>query len=96
MTREISNTDIAWYVYIIETRCTKLYTGITTNLERRYEEHKEMFETKKGKGAKYFRAHEPAKLVWSSAYSDRSTASAEEYRIKKLSAKQKRALISKR
>jgi len=55
-----------------------LYTGISTDLERRVEEHNSSL-----KGAKYTRTRRPVKLVYSEIHEDRSSASKREYEIKK-------------
>jgi len=66
-----------------------LYTGITTELERRVEEH-----NSSDKGAKYTRARRPVVLVFSEAHANRSLASKREYEIKKkMSRKEKIRLI---
>jgi len=54
------------------------YTGITTELERRIEEH-----NGSDKGAKYTRVRRPVNLVYSEEHPDRSSASKREYEIKK-------------
>ena len=77
-----------WYVYIVECADGSLYTGISTDVQRRLLEHN--FSSK---GAKYTRSKRPVRLVWSKEVADRSEASIEEYRIKKLSRKKKLALI---
>jgi putative endonuclease len=79
-----------WYLYLIETVQGKLYTGITTDVERRFEQHK----SGKG-GAKFFRTDPPLRLRISLEFSDRSSASKAEYRIKQLTHKQKLALITR-
>ena len=68
-----------WYVYMIMCNDGTLYTGITTNVSRRIAEH-----NTSNKGAKYTRTRRPVKLVWQCTSGDRSSASKEEYRIKKL------------
>ncbi len=66
-----------------------LYTGITTNLERRLDEHNSSV-----KGAKYTRARRPVKMVYSEELKDRSAACKREYFIKhKMTRKEKKALI---
>lgn len=65
-----------------------LYTGITTDVERRFAEHVA------GKGAKYFRGREPVKLVYLEEGHDRASASRRELAIKGMSASRKRALIA--
>ena len=79
-----------YYIYILRCMDDKLYTGITTDVKRRFEEHQQQ----KGKGARFTRSHkaETVEAVWSAA--DRSLASKLEYRIKSLSRKQKLALIA--
>ena len=75
-----------WWVYIIECRNKSLYTGITTNVERRLDEHQ--YDNKKA--SKYCARLRPLKLVYKSlAYENKSDASKEEYRIKQLSRKDK-------
>ena len=79
-----------WWVYIIQCRNTSLYTGITTDVERRFDEH----QNNNRKASKYCARLRPLKLVYrSSAYENKSDASKEEYRIKKLSRKDKLYLI---
>lgn len=79
-----------WKVYIIRAEDGKLYTGITTDLDRRFEDHK----TKKG-GAKFFRISPAQTIVYSESYPNRSAASKRESQIKKLSLNQKLELIKK-
>jgi putative endonuclease len=74
----------AWFVYIIQSTSGKLYTGITTDVQRRFKEHQSG-----GKGAKFFRSDKPEKLVWFAQYPDRSAASKEEARIKGWTRRQK-------
>lgn len=77
-----------WFVYILKCADNTLYTGVTTDLEKRLKEHN--FSEK---GAKYTRARRPVIRVYSSEFSDRSSACKEESRIKKLSRAEKIALI---
>lgn len=65
-----------------------LYTGITTDVERRVREHNE-----DAAGAKYTRVRRPVRLVYSRKYKNRSEASKEEARIKKLSREEKLLMI---
>lgn len=80
----------AWEVYMIETKSGKLYTGITTNLDRRFKDHHEG-----KKGARFFHFSEPKKIVFREHKQDRSTASKREAEIKKMSRLQKMALIQR-
>lgn len=78
-----------YHLYILECADKTLYTGITTNLERRVHEH----NTAKI-GAKYTRVRRPVRLVYSKKFRNRSAASKAESRIKKLSREAKLHLIS--
>tara|TARA_B100000683_G_scaffold159802_1_gene154128 strand:+ start:1017 stop:1277 length:261 start_codon:yes stop_codon:yes gene_type:complete len=79
-----------WWVYIIQCRNKSLYTGISTDVERRFDEH----QNDDKKASKYCARLRPLKLVYkSSAYKNKSDASKEEYRIKQLSRKDKLNLI---
>ena len=76
-----------WKVYILKCSDNSLYTGITTDLKRRVNEHNS------GKGAKYTRSRNPVEILYFESYPDRSSASKEEARIKKLKRKAKLTLI---
>ena len=78
----------SWYVYIVQCRDNTLYTGITTNLSRRLREHNSQKH-----GARYTRPRRPVKLVYYETAQSRSSASSREYRIKQLSAAEKKQLI---
>ena len=71
------------YVYIVECSDGSLYTGYTTDVERRVEEHNS------GDGAKYTRGRTPVELVHSEEYETRSDAMSREYEIKQLSRSEK-------
>ncbi|MFA6523992.1 MAG: GIY-YIG nuclease family protein [Candidatus Paceibacterota bacterium] len=77
-----------YYLYIIKCADKTLYTGITTDLKRRIVEHN---STKLG--AKYTSSRRPVKMVYSKKFKNRSTASREESRIKKLKRVDKLKLI---
>ena len=77
-----------YFVYILKCSDDTLYCGITTDIERRIAEHNDS-----ELGAKYTRGRGPFELVYSANFTDRSSASKEEYRIKKLSRMQKIKLI---
>ncbi|MBL6988296.1 MAG: GIY-YIG nuclease family protein [Bacteriovoracaceae bacterium] len=79
-----------WTVYIIQTKSGKLYTGITTDLDRRFDEHK----TGK-KGARFFNFSKPQKVVYFEKCSSRSAASKREYAIKKMKRCEKLSLVKK-
>lgn len=69
-----------WHVYLLRCRDGSLYCGIAKDLERRVKEH-----NGSKKGAKYTSCRRPVELVWHKDVADRSVASREELRIKKLS-----------
>jgi putative endonuclease len=77
-----------WYVYIVRASDDTLYTGITTDLERRLKQH----QSGKG-GAKYFRGREAVKYVLTESGHSRSSAAAREAQIKKLTKQQKELLF---
>lgn len=77
-----------YYLYILECADKTLYTGITTDLGRREEEH-----NASGLGAKYTRARRPVKIVYMKKFRDRSSASVEEARVKAMSRVKKMELI---
>ncbi len=76
-----------WVVYIILCQGNSLYTGITNNLEKRFQDHL------KGAGASYTRSHKPIKIVYSEALPSHSEALKREFEIKKLKKAQKLELI---
>ena len=78
-----------YYVYMLRCKDNSIYTGITTDVSRRMEEH----FSKNEKCAKYTFRHEALKLerVWKTE--NRSLASKLEFNIKKLNKKQKEEII---
>lgn len=98
----------AWFVYIILCSDESLYTGITTDVKRRFDEHfrrtksdfrgkaREKAGEKTGKkGAKYFLGRKPKKVVYVEDGHDRSSASRREAEIKAMSREQKLCLIDR-
>lgn len=78
-----------WYVYILECADGTLYTGITTDVNKRLDTHN------KGKGAKYTRGRRPVVLLASFPVETKSIALKEEYRIKQLTREEKLKLCQK-
>lgn len=76
-----------WVLYLLECQAadieTTLYTGITTDLERRFNEHLA------GVGARYTRSHPPLRVLAIREYTDRASASRAEAAVKKLPRQQK-------
>ena len=84
------NESSQWCVYMIRCSDASLYTGVTTDIVRRFKEHKD------GKmGAKYTRAKIPLHVVYEEACASRSEAQVREAQIKKLSKEEKESLIPK-
>lgn len=78
-----------WHVYVIKTGFDTLYTGISTNVERRFKEHSGGSK----RGARYLKGKGPLELVWQQFIGSKSDALKLEYRIKQLSREQKEKLI---
>lgn len=77
-----------WHLYILRTADDRLYTGISTDVERRFSEHS------RGKGAKAIRHGHPLTLCYQVCLGSRSLALKAEYRIKQLLRSDKLALIN--
>ena len=78
-----------WFCYIVECADHTYYTGITTNLERRIDQHNA------GKGAKYVKGRLPVRVVYTEECENRSDASRREMQIKALDKDQKTELIKR-
>ena len=78
-----------WFLYLIECEDKSIYTGIAVDVAARYAAHL------KGTGARYTRAHRPKKLLAVVEFASRSAASQAEYRIKQMSAREKREFTRK-
>ena len=76
-----------WFVYILRCRTGQLYTGITTNLERRLREHDSGF------GSKFTRSRRPVTIVHKERFMTRSLAAKRELRIKRMTLSSKLQLI---
>ena len=77
-----------WKVYVILCSDDSLYTGITTDLQRRFDQHAS------GQGAKYFRGRRPLEVVYQEGGHTRSSASRREREIKGMERPAKLSLIS--
>ena len=78
-----------WFLYLIRCRHGRLYTGITTDVLRRFEEHKSHDK----KGSKYLRGKSPLKLVMKKRIGNKSLALKIEAKVKKLSKAKKELLV---
>ena len=79
-----------WYVYMLRCADNTLYTGITTNVERRVGEHNNSDHL----AARYTRARRPVVLVWKEPHANRSSASKREAALKRMSRSLKEQLLN--
>ena len=85
----MSMTEQTWKLYILRCRDGSLYTGITTDVQKRFVAHQS------GKGAKYTRGRGPLELVYEEDCGDHSAALKREVEIKRLSKEEKLKMIEK-
>ena len=76
-----------WHVYILKCSNGNLYTGLTSNLNRRYDEHQN------GKGKHYTSRNKPSELLYTETFKNKLQAEKREIQIKKWSKDKKQALI---
>lgn len=87
-------TKPEWFVYVIQTDRNAMYTGITTDVTRRFKEHLAVFERLPNpRGARFFRTQKPVKVVYEKRFGTRSEATRQELLIKKMSRTRKLALL---
>ena len=82
--------EVVWSLYIIKTKLGTLYTGITTDVKRRFEEH----NSQGPKCAKYLKGKAPLKLIYNIEVGSKSEATKLELEIKSMSKKEKNLLIA--
>ena len=82
--------DARWCVYIMQCADGSLYTGITTDPQRRLREHNSGAPV----GARYTHSRRPVTLAYIESVPDRASASRREWAIKQLDATSKRALCA--
>ena len=78
-----------WHLYLVRCQDGSLYTGVTTNVARRFAQHQE----NRGAGAKYLRGRRPLMLVFQRELGSRSLALGVESKVKRLSKARKEELI---
>jgi len=88
MSNSTSTSETTHVVYIVECYDGTYYTGYTTDVERRVEEHNT------GTGARYTRGRTPVEVVYTETYETQSAAMSREYAIKQLRRPQKERLVS--
>ena len=79
-----------WHVYVLRCADMTLYTGVTTDVQRRVFEHNEA-----KLGAKYTKARRPVMLLYSESANNRSEAQKREAEVKKMSRAEKLQLVKK-
>jgi len=84
----ISMMEQGWQLYLLQTAAGMLYTGITTDVNRRLQQHQQ------GRGARSLRGKGPLTLVFHCDAGDRAAASRLEYQVKQLSRAQKLLLVA--
>ncbi|MDX1512218.1 MAG: GIY-YIG nuclease family protein [Gammaproteobacteria bacterium] len=78
-----------WHLYVVKTRAGDLYTGVTTDVTRRFREH----AAGGGRGARFLRSRGPLQLVFQVRLGSRSLALRAEYRLRKLNKLKKQEII---
>ena len=77
-----------WYLYLLECTGGSIYTGITTDVARRFAQHQA------GKGAKYTRSRKPLRVLGQISFSSKSEALKAELATKRMSSAQKIAFCA--
>lgn len=86
--RSTESSDRIWWVYMVRAENGHLYTGISTDPHRRFEQHRQ------GRGARFFNRSPAAALVWHARCDDHSDALRRERQIKSLTRSAKERLIT--
>lgn len=89
MAKKTEITETKWFVYIVRCDDDSLYTGISTDVERRVTQHNA------GTASKYTRSRRPVSLLFQEERLDRSDATKRELEIKSLSRQEKKKLIAR-
>lgn len=92
MTRSPASDEVPWHLYVIRCRGGLLYTGITTDVERRLAEHREGAP----RGARFLRGKKPLKLVFRQEVGPRGAALRLERAVKRMSRPEKLRVIAAR
>ena len=82
-------TQRKWFLYVLECSDGTFYTGVTTDVSRRLNEH-----NTSQRGAKYTMTRRPVKLIHHKAYKSRSEAQKAEYAFKSLTRKKKKEILT--
>lgn len=90
---DVENVAAAvWWLYVIQCRDGSLYTGVSTDVQRRFSEHQQQG----AKTARYLRGRGPLRLVFSIEAGGRGDALKMEYRVKQLTRSEKLTMINNR
>lgn len=89
MTEIVDPSSTRWSVYVVRCADNSLYTGIATDVMRRFAEH----QAQGSKTARYLRGRAPLTLIFHCPAGDRSAALKLEYRIKQLAKADKLKLV---
>ena len=87
-TQKHNASSPSWYLYLVRRADGALYTGITTDVERRVDEHRNS-----KRGARALRSRGPLQVAYHTVIDGRSLASRAEYRVKSLGRRGKEALV---
>jgi len=82
------SAESAWYLYLLECTGGSIYTGITTDVARRFAEHQA------GKGAKYTRSRKPVRILGQVRFDSKSEALKAELATKRMTSSQKLAFCA--
>ncbi|WP_213296898.1 GIY-YIG nuclease family protein [Paraburkholderia sacchari] len=77
-----------WFLYLLECADGSVYTGIAVDVQARFAQHAN------GTGARYTRSRKPVRVLAQFELADRASALRAEYRVKRLSPREKRALAA--
>lgn len=87
---QVQENQEGWWVYMLRCADGSLYTGVTTDLQRRLAQH----NGERTGGARYTRCRRPVELVWQEPGHDRSSAHRREAALKRLPRQSKLALLA--
>lgn len=87
---EVKRAGEAWFLYILRCQDGSFYTGITKDLEVRFNQHN------LGRASRYTRTRRPVELIYQEPCAGRSEALVRECAVKALSKKQKETLVEKK
>lgn len=88
--KELQTMESPWFVYILRCADSSLYTGVTTDVDKRLKQHNGIEKN----GAKYTRSRQPVALVYQEHSTSRAAACKREHTIKSLKKFEKERLIA--